>query len=333
MRKIFYSGLMALAVLCSCNKQVIEAPVQQPQQDETGRYVKKSLHIGNMTKATASFAEENAINDATIFVYQKNNETGTTIDYEVKYITGNTTDFNLYFSDQTEYTYSFAVWANMGELTDEPVAGDILFADEKDDDLQMRGTVNDVAEADAETISISIKRYVGKVEISNIDLDWTHEMNALKTFKLLEIYLSDVAESDADVPVAAYNLDGVYAASAMDGFIYDDMGAYVLANDASYAQAHYFYAYETAKTEVVIKAELDGEVMYYHFPVSPADNTYKAYSVKIRQIGAEDPLGELPEETIVVSSVTLNVEGWNEAVDAGVDFGDGDVTVTDQVNP
>lgn len=130
MRKIFYSGLMALAVLCSCNKQVIEAPVQQPQQDETGRYVKKSLHIGNMTKATASFAEENAINDATIFVYQKNNETGTTIDYEVKYITGNTTDFNLYFSDQTEYTYSFAVWANMGELTDEPVAGDILFADE-----------------------------------------------------------------------------------------------------------------------------------------------------------------------------------------------------------
>lgn len=333
MKKIYFSGLMALALLCSCNKEVVNSPVVKPAEDATGHYVTRSVVIGDATtKATSAFAGEEAINDATIFVYQTNVETGTTIDYERKYISGNTTTFDLYFSDQTEYQYSFAVWANMGDLADEPVAGDIKFADEKDDDLQMRGETNNVKEADAETVGVSLVRYVGKTIIDGITLDWTHDMNALKTFEILEIYVANAAADDAAAPVATYNLNGVYneEAAQINHFLWDDVASYVLDNGAKYSQAHYFYAYESATTEVVIKAELDDEVMYYHFPINPTDNTVKQYSVTIKQIGASDPLGELPEETIVVSTVTLSVEEWGNQTPGDVSFEGGDVTVTDR---
>lgn len=311
---------MAAVAVVSCNKVTVNVDPQVPQKDETGRYVQKSVSLGNLTKATASFADEAKINDATIFVYQKNNETGAVIDYERKYITGDNTTFDLYFSDQTDYTYTFAAWVNMGDIADEPVAGDILFADEKNNDLMMRGKTENVAEADAETVSISVVRYVGKVMVADIKLDWKHKMNALKTFELIDIYVANAGDSDADVPVAAYNVDGVYTSGAMDGFLYDSMCASVLADGATYDQDHVFYAYDAATTEIVIKAELDDEVMYYHFPIAPADNTYKSYSVTIKQIGAEDPLGELPDETIVVSAVTLSVEGWSNQADGDIVF-------------
>lgn len=292
----------------------------KPAMQENGRHVTKTVVLGDVTKASASFADEAKINDATVFVYQKNNETGTVIDYDRKYVTGNTVDFDLYFSDQTDYTYSFAAWVNMGELADEPVAGDILFEDEKDNDLMMRGEANDVAEADAEEVSISVVRYVGKVMVADIKLNWTNKQNALKTFELIDIYVANAGDSDATLPVAAYNVDGVFTTSAMDGFLYDDMGAAVLADAGIYDQDHVFYAYDAATTEIVIQAELDDEVMYYHFPIAPADNTFKSYSIEIKQIGAEDPLGELPEETIVVSTVTLSVEGWSNQADEDIVF-------------
>lgn len=325
--KRFFIAAMAAAALVACNKEV-DVKVETPAEDLTGHYVTKSVVLGNgkTTKATASFADEAKINDATIFVYQTNNETGKTIDYEVQYVTGNTAEFQLYFSDQTVYTYSFAVWVNMGALDEEPVAGEIVFADEKNNDLMMRGGIEDVAEADAEEIAISVKRYVGKVQIADIKLDWNFKKNALKTFELLEIYVANAAEDDSETPVAAYNVDGVYATSAMDGFLWDNMGQTVLADMGTYEQDHVFYAYDVPAvspalgTEVVIKAQLDEEVMYYHFPIAPADNTYKSYSVTIKQAGAEDPLGELPEETIVVSTVTLNVEGWETQADGEIVF-------------
>lgn len=310
MKRIFLAA-MAVAALASCNKS--EVVDQKPSQveDLNGRYVAKSIVLGGpASKATASFADEDKINDATIFVYQTNKETGVTIDYDVQYVTGNVAEFQLYFSDQTEYSYDFAAWVNMGELDDEPVAGEIVFADERNDDLMMRGTTTGVLEASAEEVSIPVTRYVGKTQISDITLDWKFKKNALKTFKLLDIYVANAAKDDSEVPVAEYNLDGVYTASSMDGFLYDPMNQYILADEAKYETSHVFYAYDAATTEVVIKAELDGEVMYYHFPITPADNTYKAYSLTIKQAGAQEPLGELPEETIVVSTVTLNVEGW-----------------------
>ena len=332
MKRIFLLGLAAAAVLASCEKKTIDVQVPEHQKAEEGHYVTRTLVLGEQTKATTAFSGEELINDATIFVYQKNNETGTVIDYERQYITGNTTSFDLYFSDQTEYTYSFAVWANMGELTDEPVAGEILFSNEKVDDIQMRGTVEDVAEADASIITISLVRYVGKTIINKIELDWTHKMNALKTFEIVDIYVSDAAETDATGAPAYYNLDCVFTTSSMDGFLYDGVNE-VLADEGVYDTDYFFYAYESADTELVIKAELDNEVMYYHFPISPADNTVKAYNVKICQIGAEDPDGELPEEAIVVSAVTLTVEAWGEQADADVSFESGSVDVVDQVNP
>lgn len=319
MKKYFIIAIMAFAAAAACNKVVVN---EQPavKEDLTGHYVTKTVTLGNETKATASFADEAKINDATVFVYQKNNETGTVIDYDVKYVTGNTVDFDLYFSDQTVYTYTFAAWVNMGELTDEPVAGDIFFADEKSDDLMMRGKTEDVAEADAEAVTVPVTRYVGKVMVADIKLDWKHKMNALKKFELIDIYVANAGDSDAATPVAAYNLDGAYVSSAMDGFLYDSMASFELADGATYDQDHVFYAYDAASTEIVIKAELDDEVMYYHFPIAPADNTYKSYSITIKQIGAEDPLGELPEETIVVSTVTLTVEGWNNQADGEIVF-------------
>ena len=320
MKKTLFA-IMAVAAMVSCNKTPVSEGSQAQGEDQTGRYVTKSVVFGKeTTKALASFADEDKINDATIFVYQKNTETGTTIDYEVKYISGNSAEFQLYFSDQTVYTYSFAVWVNMGELTDEPVAGDIIFSDEKNDDLQMRGTKNNIGEADSETISIPVTRYVGKVMVSEINLDWKFKKNALKTFELLDIYVANSAETDAVAPSPAYNVNGVFTSTAMDGFLYDSMNQTVVADEGKYEQDHIFYAYETESTEIVIKAQLDGEEMYYHFPIKPEDNTFKSYKITIKQAGASEPLGELPEETIVVSTVTLSVEGWNNQEEGDIVF-------------
>lgn len=327
MKKIFFA-VMAVAALAACNKNAL--PEQKPSQveDLTGHYVTKSVVLGDTgkTKATESFADEAKINDATIFVYQTNVETGNTIDYHVEYISGATAEIELYFSDQTEYTYTFAAWVNMGELADEPVAGDIIFADEKNDDLMMRGITEDVAELGSETVSIPVTRYVGKVMVADITLDWKFKKNALKTFELVEIYVANAGKDDSETPVAEYNLNGVYTSTAMDGFLYDSMNDFVLADEATYEQDHVFYAYdvpataEALGTEVVIKAKLDGEEMYYHFPITPSDNTFKAYNITIKQAGAEEPLGELPEETIVVSTVTLAVEGWSTSANEDVVF-------------
>ena len=323
MKKIFFFALAATAMLASCNKNSVIEQNPVPQEDLTGHYVTKSVVLGDSeTKALASFAGEDNINDATIFVYQTNESTGQTIDYDVKYVSGNSATFDLYFSDQTVYKYSFKAWVNMGELTDEPVEGEILFSNEEDDDLQMRGGVEGIAEADAETVSIPVTRYVGKVILSEIKLDWKLKQNGLKTFELLEVYVSNAAETDAAGAPAVYNLDNVFTTGTMDSFLYDDLASEVLADAGTHAQDHVFYAYETATTEMVIKAQLDGEVMYYHFPIAPADNTYKSYSVTIKQIGASEADGELPEETIVVNTVTLNVEGWSgTGVDEDVQFG------------
>ena len=311
MKNIYSFILLSLLAFVSCNKISDETPGVR-EDGKGGRYVTQSFVIGDpFTRSTSSFTDEAKINDATIFVYQKNMSTGVMIDYDRKYVKTNTVSFDLYFSDQTEYQYSFAVWVNMGDLADEPTDGAVKFANEVKNDIQMRGTLNNLTEDNVGTISIPVVRYVGKVNIQEIKLNWKNTQNSLKTFKLLEVYVANAATDDSANPSVGYNSNGVRSASTMDGFIYDNMGSTTLTNTGTYTTDHIFYAYDHPSTEFVIKASLDGQVMYYHYPIEPADNTYKAYNVEIKQAGSTTPLGELPEESIVVSTITLSVQGWN----------------------
>ena len=316
MRKILsFAAIAAFLLGCSsCNKQAV------PEQGE-GTVIKTvSVDLGGSTRtrAASALAGEATINDATLFVWQHNGVSEPVL-YAKTYAEATVFNFDLMFSDQTEYTYTINAWANMGELAAEPADGEVLFSNESADGVQMKGSKTGITQAIAESVTIDMQRYVGKITVSEVAVEWTNEQNALQEFTLKSMYIANAGDK-AEGAVATYNVGGTYSASAMDAMLYSPVSS-VIADGAKYSTPQMMYAYGSGTTELVLECELGGQTMYYHVPYEPEANTHRAFKLTIRQAGADEPLGELPEEAIVANVTTLNVLGFDEDEES-VDFGD-----------
>ena len=120
MKKILSFAALAAMLLSgmSCQKQTI-TPVIGGEMMKT-----VTVSLGDaLTRASSALAGEGAIEDATLFVWQHNAMTDETILYQKAYAEASSFEFNLLFSDQTDYTYQINAWANMGELSAEPADG------------------------------------------------------------------------------------------------------------------------------------------------------------------------------------------------------------------
>ena len=307
-RKSFYVAILAaFSLLASCNK------VQQlePTGSSAGDFFKTvKVDLGAATKAVS----ESAVNDATLFVYQNNGKTGESILYHQVYGPGSTFEVDLLFSDQTTYTYDIKAYANMGELAAE--GGEVLFTGESESGLQLHGQSLSVGEADASAVTVDMSRYVGKVTVSKVAVDWTND-HGQQDLKLVSVYLANVPGKVGGEP--EYNVGGGFVSSAMDALIYRPVGSEI-ADGESYTTAQSMYGYAGTDCALVLECELAGEKMYYHVPYSPAANSHRAFKITIRQNGADTPMGELAQEAIEVSVVTLNVLDYDES-DSDVEFG------------
>ena len=320
MRKILsFAAIAAFVLGCSsCNKQAV------PEQGE-GTVIKTvSVDLGGSTRtrAASALAGEATINDATLFVWQHNGVSEPVL-YAKTYAEATVFNFDLMFSDQTEYTYTINAWANMGELSAEPADSEVLFSNESADGVQMKGSKTGITQATAESVTIDMQRYVGKITVSEVAVEWTNEQNALQEFTLKSMYIANAGDK-AEGAVAAYNVGGTYVSSTMDAMLYSPVSS-VIADGAKYSTPQMMYAYGSGTTELVLECELGGQTMYYHVPYEPEANTHRAFKLTIRQSGADEPLGELPEEAIVANVTTLNVLGFDESED-DVDFGQTPVT-------
>ena len=316
MRKILsFAAIAAFVLGCSsCNKQAV------PEQGE-GTVIKTvSVDLGGSTRtrAASALAGEATINDATLFVWQHNGVSEPVL-YAKTYAEATVFNFDLMFSDQTEYTYTINAWANMGELAAEPADSEVLFSNESADGVQMKGSRTGITQATAESVTIDMQRYVGKITVSEVAVEWTNAQNALQEFTLKSMYIANAGDK-AEGAVATYNIGGTYSASAMDAMLYSPVSS-VIADGAKYSTPQMMYAYGSGTTALVLECELGGQTMYYHVPYEPEANTHRAFKLTIRQAGADEPLGELPEEAIVANVTTLNVLGFDEDEES-VDFGD-----------
>ena len=313
-RFLTFAAIAAFVLGCSsCNKQVV------PEQGE-GTVIKTvSVDLGGSTRtrAASALAGEATINDATLFVWQHNGVSEPVL-YAKTYAEATVFNFDLMFSDQTDYTYSINAWANMGELDAEPADSEVLFSNESTDGVQMKGSRTGITQATAESVTIDMQRYVGKITVSEVAVEWTNEQNALQEFTLKSMYIANAGDK-AEGAAAAYNVDGTYVSSAMDAMLYSPVNS-VIADGAKYSTPQMMYAYGSGTTALVLECELGGQTMYYHVPYEPEANTHRAFKLTIRQLGADEPLGELPEEAIVANVTTLNVLGFDEDEES-VDFG------------
>lgn len=318
MRKI--SILLVLttmfAGIVGCQKQTVEAPSLRE-----GEVVKTfSVNLGDRaTRASSALSGEGAIDDATLFVWQHNGSTDETILFQKAYAESSTFEFSLLFSDQTEYTYTINAWVNMGELTEEPADGAILFSNEEATGLQMKGSKSGIDQSSASAVTIDIKRFVGKITVAEVALEWTNDQNALQDFTLKNIYVANAGDK-AEGATATYNVGGVYASTAMDAMLYSPVNS-VIANGAAYSTPQMMYAYGSGSTAIVLECDLGGQTMYYHLPYEPEWNTHRLFRFTVRQAGAETPLGDLPEEAIEASVTTLNVLDFVDS-EEDADFGE-----------
>ena len=301
---IYVAFLAAVSLLGSCKDM---KDLSEPSSADQVKTVQ--VDLGSVTRAVS----ESAVNDATLFVYQHNAKTGESLLYHQVYGTGSTFELDLLFSDQTTYTYDIKAYANMGELASE--GGDVLFSGESESGLQLHGQVLGIGEADASAVTVDMSRYVGKVTVSKVAVDWTND-HGLQELKLVSMYLANVPAKVGGE--AEYNVGGTYVPSAMDAFLYKPVDS-VIGDGEAYTTAQSMYGY-AGDAAIVLECELSGEKMYYHVPYSPEANTHRAFSFTIRQNGAQEPLGSLPEEALEVSVVTLNVLGY-DASEEEVNFG------------
>ena len=326
MKRIINLAAMAAMLVAgvSCNKE----PQVEPSVPSHGDFMKTiSVDLGGSTRtrAASALSGEAAIEDATLFVWQHNGKTDETILYEKTYGEASTFEFNLLFSDQTDFTYTINAWANMGELASEPQDGEVLFSGEESTGLQMKGSKSGIDQSSASSVTIDMKRYVGKITVSEVALAWTNKQNALQEFTLKSIYVANAGDK-AEGAVATYNVDGAYVSSSMDAMLYSPVSS-VIADGAKYDTPQMMYAYGSGTTELVLECDLGGQTMYYHVPYEPEANTHRAFKLTVRQAGAETPLGELPEEAIEVNVTTLNVLGFEDS-DSDVEFGEAGSNLT-----
>ena len=184
----------------------------------------------------------------------------------------------------------------------------------------------------ATDIEVEVKRLAARISIHKITNALALEQYREKEFKLVSVFLANVA---ADVrydgqgaPALWYN-QRTYQAE-MNYLVIDPNINTVIEYGTSYEQPHYLYCYpnptetDSIETEwcprytrLVVETEIADQTYYY--PVSfqniEANHRYHIRDLKITRLGSESP-----DEPVQVGTVTVTIEvkGWDEGSDSEV---------------
>lgn len=296
---ILAATLATVLSFASCEQALPENPMGG------GSYLKTiSLNLMGPETRSADGADETSIRNATVFVYQDNGSEE--VLYQTISTESSSIDAQLYFNDQTEYTYRFEAYANMGELDAVPVS--VSFSGESTTSLQMHGTLDSIDADSSPTATVSLERYVGRVLVGSVTLNWKNSANAGKPFTLKRIYLANTAQTLGGA--AYYNVGGVQTSSDKDALLVSEINA-VIPNKGSYSVPRYLYAYGAEGSALVFECEWAGSVMYYHLDLSLTSNGSTAYTLNIHQTGSDTPLGSLTDDALESVGAMLAAD-WNE---------------------
>lgn len=286
------SLLMASMSLMSCEESSNDS-------NPEGKSYYKTIQVSLDSKTKA--VNESAINDVTVFVYQKNVATGETKLFDRKYGSESSYQFELLFSELVPYSYDVKAYANMGELDAEPE--EILFSNEKENGVQLHGEIASISETSEDEVLVDMRRYIGKITVKKIEMALNEDTSGLD-MKIVSMYLVNVAEKLGGE--AYYNTDGYHTESEMDGFLYREVNI-PLSNDTYSSTAISLFGYVTESSALVFECEINGAKMYYNIPFTSTSNMHSIYNVTISQRGSATPFGDPIEDNIDANRVGFNV--------------------------
>ena len=303
-RRLSFAALSAflLAGVLSCEESPLPDGITQLGG---GNYLKTiPLNLSSAETRSTDGANETDIKNATVFVYQ-NDGSGEVL-YEKLNTTSGSVDAQLYFNDATDFTYRFEAYANMGELESAPA--EVRFTGESKSSLQMHGELGGIDSESTSSATISMERYISRVMVSSVSLNWKNAGNAGQPFTLKRIYLANTAQTLGGA--AYYNVGGVQTAGDKDALLVSEVDA-VIPNKGSYSVPRYLYAYGAEGSALVLECEWAGSVMYYHLDLSLTSNGSTAYTLNIHQTGSDTPLGSLTDDALESVGAMLAAD-WNE---------------------
>ena len=307
MKRIHFFAASAAAMIClgACNKNLAPAGTHETSED----FIKDfSLSLFNdAVKSSTSAAGESTIEEATVFVYQKNGSTDEETLYQTVYTRTGDINVPLLFNNLTEFTYRFDAYANLGELSQKP--DDVLFSNETEERFQMHGTLEEVSQEDASEATVQMKRYAARVIVNSVKLNWKNEENASQAFTLKRIWLANTAEISGGE--ASYNMGGVWSSSQMDGFLSSEVNQ-VIGHGAKYNIPHYLYGYGAEGSSLVLECEWAGRTMYYHVECPLSANSSSTYNFSIHQTGSDEPFGEITDDALT-SVGAIEAADWSSS--------------------
>ena len=190
----------------------------------------------------------------------------------------------------------------------------------------------------AEAVTIDVHRLLARVVIKKITRAFTVTAQAAQNFNINEIFMINVAgDTNLGETAAPTNWYNQRAYASEQGSLTHDSLNQTLANNASYATAHYFYVYPNPTVEdsqatiwsprytrLVVKATLGSDVYYY--PINlPGIESNKSY--EIDELILTRPGSDTPDQPVTFQdcSFNINVVGWSTVTVA--DEGEDDITI------
>lgn len=290
MRNIFYCFFLIL--LISCEEHVIT-------ESESGYTKVFNVRCGNEIDSKS----DGSINEATLFIYQTCIETGKRVLYDTVYSESSSIDIELFFSDQYELVYDIHAYTNMGKLLNEPCDSDILFENEKPGDFQGYGSCLSIGSKDLSSLSILVHRYVSKVVVSEVFLDWLVNDNYSFDLHLNNVFIANASMSfDADSPLL--NEAGIQSSDNI--FVTNSVNRTVK-SDGCLSEPIVFYYYDSGSSYLVLQATYIDKEVFYSLPLEIDSNTSTTYTMKIHQVGSDTPLDdECVEDKVSCTAFEMN---------------------------
>ena len=324
---------MPSAVLLIGTALLVMSCEKKTESPETPASVERTLTIhfessGNWVKSQASFEEEEAINNVTLFLNELDASTDQYVPYDTCYSETGDIEVTLPFAEESKY--KLLAFANFGELDAIPEV--IRFDREFTYGIRMHGELDlDAETADKSALSMSMRRYVNKIIVNSIQLNWSQ--NYKEPLSISSIYIANAGKDNIPSSGGYYNQDGDYQETDMDEYLYESLDDVSLANGETYSQRHVFYAMMGAEskkqTSLVFETVYSGKTMFYAVPLDLSENICYVLDFIIRDAGNDVPYGEKIDisspPAIEVIVRTFTAEDWDTTTETI--YSDSDVNI------
>lgn len=329
LRSISYiSALLLLLTGCRGISEI------SPDNQDSGRAVPVQFSVRGSDPSTRSLQDspaESRIHNVKVFVFRISGGEEILDSY---YYYGEEPSITVYINPgKPADSYRFVTYVNHAKISHLDCMSDWAdLADESPESFQMYGmtekTVDEII-SDPK-VTVDVNRYVSKVSVEKITLNWRNPSNSQKDFLITGIYLTDVPGTTAglrtlpeDQEKQWFNRNG-WASSVRDDLLHDAVPKTRLDNGKSYEQKHVYYAYlsnmntfnadanwRKGGTRLVIEAEFDGKPCYYHLQIcdaatDPRNRHFVFNEIVITKPGADTPYGKYVVEEPITFSVSVN---------------------------